>query len=152
MSSKCRESESCYNGGCRRPECKKAATDARRERRRLAREAVGELPSLDTDRTRLASVLTNNPSSSGDASTRVLRTVEHAVSLEIEALGAHSRPGLVAVALALARVLDNPKAVSTMPAAAAKLVYILEVLRRGAVGGKPKLVAVRRMTPQRAGS
>jgi hypothetical protein len=51
MPSKCRESESCYNDGCRSEACRLAASEARRERRRSAREAVGELPGLDTDRT-----------------------------------------------------------------------------------------------------
>jgi hypothetical protein len=44
--------------------------------------------------------------------------VESAVSLEIEELGAHQRPGLAAGASAMARILDNPKAVSSQPPAA----------------------------------
>ena len=61
MPSKCRGTESCYNNGCRSEACRLAAAEGRRERRRLAREAVGELSGLDTDRTRVVSVPINNP-------------------------------------------------------------------------------------------
>jgi hypothetical protein len=82
---------------------------------------------------------------SGNPDSSPANSVESAVSLEIEALGAHPRPGLEAAALALARVLDNPKATSTKPAAAAKLAHLLEVLRKSTVT-KPKLAAVRLMS------
>lgn len=78
----------------------------------------------------------------------VLGEVEAAVSLEIETVGDHGRPGLAAAALALARILDNPKAVSTQPAAAAKLANLLETLRKSSVN-KLKLAAVRRLTNPR---
>jgi hypothetical protein len=77
--------------------------------------------------------------------------VVEAVSLEIDGLGANLRPGLAAAALALARILDNPRAVSTQPAAAAQLVNILGQLRKSASGAKPKLAAVRQMTRKRGG-
>lgn len=54
--------------------------------------------------------------------------VEGAVSAEIGALGEHNRPGLAATALALARVMDNPKATYSQPAAAKVLVALLEKL------------------------
>ncbi len=38
-----------------------ASAEGRRERRRLAREAVGELPALDTGKTRLVSIATDKP-------------------------------------------------------------------------------------------
>jgi hypothetical protein len=67
--------------------------------------------------------------------------------MEIEGLGAHHRPGLAAAALALARVLDNPKATSSKPAAAKVLAALLTQLRsvsaRGRRGG---LSVVREMT------
>ena len=75
-------------------------------------------------------------------------TVSERVSLEIswvEALDT-TRPGLVAAALALAGVLDNPKAVSSQPPAAGQLVNILNQLRKSAAGGKPKLASVRQMS------
>lgn len=48
--------------------------------------------------------------------------VQAAVSEEIKALGEHHRPGMEATALALARIMDNPKATSSQPAAAKVLV------------------------------
>ena len=141
MRSKCRESESCYNGGCRSEACRLAASVARRERRRLAREAVGESPGLDTDRTRLVSMPMDNAPTSADAGS----SVEAAVLAEVEALDS-TRPALVAAAIAMARVLDNPKAVSSQPPAAGQLVSILNQLRKSAAGGKPKLASVRQMS------
>lgn len=51
-----------------------------------------------------------------------------------------------AAALALAAVLDNPRATSSKPAAAGALVNIMNQLRKSAQGAKPKLAAVRQMT------
>lgn len=99
MRSKCRESESCYNSGCRSAPCRLAAAEGRRERRRLAREAVGEHPTVDTDRTRLVSVPTDSSLTSVDADS----SVESAVVAEVQALGSTVRPGLVAAAIAMAR-------------------------------------------------
>ena len=141
MHSKCRQSESSYNNGCRCEACRLAASVARRERRRLAREAVGESPGLDMDRTRLVSLPINNAPTSVDAP----RSVEAAVLAEVEALDS-TRPALVAVAIAMARVMDNPKAVSSQPPAAGQLVAILNQLRKSAAGGKPKLASVRQMS------
>jgi hypothetical protein len=89
---------------------KKAAADARRERRRLAREAVGELGPMDEDRTPLVSMPTNNPSTGVNAD----RSVVEAVGEELSTLDS-PRPGLVAVAIAMARILENPRAVSSQP-------------------------------------
>jgi hypothetical protein len=55
--------------------------------------------------------------------------------------------GLAAAALALARVLDNPKAVSTQPAAAKVLATTLDKLRsESARGRRGSLSVVREMT------
>jgi hypothetical protein len=54
--------------------------------------------------------------------------VESGVEAEIAGL-AESRPGLAAAALALARILDNPRAVSSQPAAAKVLTALQEKLR-----------------------
>ena len=65
--------------------------------------------------------------------------VESGVAAEIDGLASEARPGLAQVALALARVLDNPKAVNQQPAAAKVLVALLEKLlsasARGRLGG-----------------
>jgi hypothetical protein len=45
---------------------------------------------------------------------------------EIEWMRRHRRPGLAAAAVALAEILDNPRAVSSQPAAAKVLVALLE--------------------------
>lgn len=145
MASKCRGTESCYNDGCGSEQCRQAATDARRERRRRAREAVGELPGLDTDRTRLVSVPTGNPSTSDYVNTSVVAAVRD----EISDIDCHPRPGLAAAALSLAAVLDNPRATSSKPAAAGALVNILNQLRKSAAGARPKLAAVRQMTKKK---
>jgi hypothetical protein len=62
-------------------------------------------------------------------------------------LAAEARPGLTQTALALARILDDPRATSQKPAAARVLTTLLEKLRsasaRGRRGG---LTLVRTMT------
>jgi hypothetical protein len=58
--------------------------------------------------------------------------VEVGVQAEIGA-AAEARPGLAAVALALARVMDDPKAVNQQPAAAKVLVTVLDQLGKGSV-------------------
>jgi hypothetical protein len=72
--------------------------------------------------------------------------VESGVMAEIDGLAAQARPGLAQVALAVARVLDNPRAVN-QHAAAKVLSVLLDKLRsvsaRGRRGG---LAVVRTMT------
>jgi hypothetical protein len=73
--------------------------------------------------------------------------VEIGVQAEIGELAAEARPGLAAMALSLAQLMDNPKAVNQQPAAAKVLTALLEKLgsasARGRRGG---LAAVRTMT------
>lgn len=142
MRSKCRESESSYNAGCRCEACRLAATVARRERRRLAREAVGALPGLDTDRTRVVSLPVNNAPTSGNAGTSVVAGVLEEIS------GLESpRPDLVAVALCMAELLDNPKATSSKPSAVPRLLAVMEKLHSTAARQRnTPLAVVRSMT------
>ncbi|MDT7723310.1 MAG: hypothetical protein QOE94_4321 [Mycobacterium sp.] len=66
---------------------------------------------------------------------------------EIQALGSSARPGLVAAAVAMARILDNPKAVSSQPPAARVLTSLLDKLRSAsAQGRRGRLAVVRTMT------
>ena len=62
-------------------------------------------------------------------------------------MAGEARPGLAQAALAMARILDNPRAVNQQPAAAKVLAVMLEKLRsvsaRGRRGG---LAVVRTMT------
>lgn len=73
--------------------------------------------------------------------------VELGVAEEIDGLASAAHPGLAQAALALARILDNPKAVNQQPAAAKVLAMLLTQLRsvsaRGRRGG---LAVVRTMT------
>ena len=72
--------------------------------------------------------------------------VEAGVEAEIAGL-ADARPGLVQAALAMARVLDNPKAVSSQPPAAKVLATLLDKLRSAsALGRRGRLAEVRAMT------
>lgn len=144
MRSKCRESESCYNAGCRSDLCKQAATDARRERRQRKQESVGALTVLDTDRTNVVSMPVNNASTSVDAEMSVVAGVlEEIGTLE------SPRPDLVAIAIALAALMDNPKATSTKPAACGRLVQVLEKLHATASRRRTHLAVVRSMTSEK---
>ena len=70
-----------------------------------------------------------------------------AVMTEIEWMGRHRRPGLAAAAVALAEILDNPKAVSSQPAAAKVLSALLGKLRSVSAGGhRGRLTVVRAMS------
>ena len=72
--------------------------------------------------------------------------VESGVEAEIAGL-AEARPGLAQAALALARVLDNPKAVSSHPPAAKVLAALLDKLRSASARGRSgRLAVVRAMS------
>lgn len=134
-----------YNLGCRCDHCKRAESEYQKGRRREFAESVGDTSQMQPPD---LSLITSRVTCINEAGPRanIAAAVESAVSVEIEALGTHPRPGLVATALALARILDNPKAVSTQPSAAATLAKLLDTLHKSGVGGKPKLATVRRMT------
>lgn len=142
MSSKCGGSESSYAGGCRCDLCKRAASDARRLRRQRAREAVGALPCSDIPRTPLVSI--TSPDTNVSPAERA--SCVDAVQQEIDSL-ISPRPGLAAVAVALAEILDNPKATSSKPAAANQLMRVLELLRKSSDGARRgRLAVVKSMT------
>jgi len=62
---------------------------------------------------------------------------------EIEGLSTAARPGLVEVALAHARVLDDPVAISQHAANGHRLAEALRELRKGADQGRGRLASVR---------
>jgi hypothetical protein len=66
--------------------------------------------------------------------------VEAGVLAEIELLGKHGRPGLAEGAISMARILDNPLAVSTQPAAA------MDALRKGRPVSRGRLRAVQQLS------
>jgi hypothetical protein len=72
--------------------------------------------------------------------------VESGVQAEIAGL-VDIRPGLAQAALALARILDNPNAIPTKPAAAKTLAGLLDKLHSaGAPARRGHLASVRRLT------
>lgn len=73
--------------------------------------------------------------------------VESGLAEEIDGLASEARPGLAQAALALARILDNPKAINQQPAAAKVLSVLLEKLRSASARGhRGGLALVRTMT------
>jgi hypothetical protein len=114
-----------YNDGCRCDDCK----DAQRLYQQRYRER----------RRTLAPVTNVTPAASSPG------PVESGVEAEIAGL-ADARPGLAQVALAMARVLDNPRAVSSQPAAAKVLASLLDKLRSASAHGGGGLALVRTMT------
>jgi hypothetical protein len=117
-----------YTQGCRCDDCKNANTLYLRRRRE--RQLTGEV--------------TQSESREANASPG---PVESGVTAEIDGLAAQARPWLAQAALALARILDNPKAISQQPAAAKTLATLLDKLRSASVRGRRgNLALVRTMT------
>jgi len=124
-----------YTRGCRYAVCKSAERDYQRNRYRRQRGLPGDWP----DPPRL-NVIDAPAISSHDGS------VVAAVRAELDgSAGAVERPGLAAVAIALAEILDDPRHVPTQPAAARQLATILDVLSRRS-HRRGKLAAVKSMT------
>jgi hypothetical protein len=71
--------------------------------------------------------------------------VEEAVQAEIGGL-AVSRPSLAAIALAMARILDNPRAKSTQPPAAKVLAAVMDTLHESTPDPRGNLALVKSMT------
>jgi hypothetical protein len=118
-----------YNEGCRCDDCT-AANAAYQQRYRQRPTAVVSLSTATN-----VAVPTFDPG-----------PVESGVTAEIAGL-TEARPGLAQMALALARIMDDPKAVNQKAAAAKVLVALLDKLRSASAqrhrGG---LRAVRSMT------
>jgi hypothetical protein len=130
-----------YNDGCRCDDCK----DAQRRYQQRYRE-----------RQRSLAPVPNGTPDVGDNATTSMRAsspgpVEEAVEAEISKL-ADARPGLAQAALALARVLDNDKAVSSQPAAAKVLASLLDKLRTASAQGRRGRLAMVRTFTERSGA
>jgi hypothetical protein len=119
-----------YVGGCRCDDCRAAESAYQRGRRRKAPlAAVPALPAAPPE--------AEQPG-----------RVEAAVQAEIDGLStAAKRPGLVAAALAMARLLDSPLNTAQHPQAVARLQALLAELRAGADARKGWLASVREMAP-----
>jgi hypothetical protein len=121
---------SAYKAGCLCDECKAANAEYMRERR-----AAQKLP---------AGTVTQLP---GTVQTVGAGATECAVLEELATLtSAETRKGAAQAALAMARILDNPKAIAQQPQAAARLTTILEDLRKGSARRKGRLASVQAMT------
>lgn len=124
-----------YNSGCRCDECKKASRDydkVRRQRMLASKHGGGTVTTLPT---------------STNADEHQPGMNEAGVLAEIGSLStAASRPGLVAVAITLARVLDSPLAIAQHSSAGHRLSETLDKLRKGADSKAGKLASVRQMT------
>ena len=118
-----------YNEGCRCDDCK--------EPQRLYQRRYRER-SLSGDAIQHHDTMEDLSTSSGP--------VEVGVQAEIGS-AAEVRPGLAQMALAMDRILDNPKAVNHAPAAAKVLTALLDKLHQaGAPGRRGQLAVVRTMT------
>ena len=138
-----------YRRGCRCDQCKCAKSDYQRARRRRISESVGLFAEPVTPCLVLLPPACSRSLTSVNAlsaATHIQQTplgaVVTAVMAEIEAMGTNRRPGLAAAAVALAEILDNPRAVSSQPAAAKVLVALLEKLRSPSARGRGGNMAV----------
>jgi hypothetical protein len=78
---------------------------------------------------------------------------ERAVLEELSALtSAETRKGAAQSAIALARILDNPNAISNHVQAAKALPVVLEDLRKGSARRKGRLASVQAMTKTATGT
>jgi hypothetical protein len=114
-----RGTQRSYVAGCRCKDCKEAHRAAARDYRE--RRANGPTPASVVT---IPSAVVSEPAGPGP--------VESGVQAEISGLAAAElRPGVVAAALALARVLDNPRVASVHPPAVKVLVMVLDTLHKG---------------------
>jgi hypothetical protein len=123
-----------YSKGCRCDECAEAARIYQRDYR--LRKPGGPVVADDPD--------SGNSSGPGP--------VESGVQGEIDGLAAQARPGLAQVALALARVLDNPRAINQHAAAAKVLSSLLDKLRAASARGRRGGLAVVRTMTENGGA
>lgn len=145
---------SCYNGGCREPECVQVERDYNRSRRQSKKtQAVAESQAGNVTPLRAAPAATAD-SADGPPAPRVEREmgeVETAVMAEVSGLSTtKTRPALVATARSLARVLDTPMAIAQHPSAAHRLAEMLRELRKGSDVRGGRLASVQRMTGSRS--
>jgi hypothetical protein len=128
-----------YGEGCRCDDCK----DAQRlyQRRYRERKANGETRPHSAPV--MAQLPPAEPQPCGPG------PVESAVQHELNGLAAQTRPALAAIALAMARILDNSRVASAQPPAAKVLVSVLDTLHKGSARGRRgSLSVVRSMTKE----
>jgi hypothetical protein len=141
-----------YKSGCRCDQCKCAEATYQRELKQRKQESPGPADNQVLPAVRLASV-SNNPVTSGNTALNMYSTSPEpaetsavaAVMAEIRDLS-DPRPGLVAIALEMARVLDDPKAITSKAPAAGRLTDVLDRLSKGVDKRRSRLSTVRSMT------
>lgn len=133
MTTQDQHNRSRYQAGCR---CAKCCESNRLYARNHRRAKQG----------RLYAVAAPKSSTTPETSTETPGPVAAAVTAQLESNpAALERPGVAAIALALARVLDNDAAIPQHPSAAHRLTEILAVLSKTA-HRRGRLRAVRTMT------
>lgn len=127
-----------YKSGCGCTACKLAENEYRKRLRQ--KKKAGEL-------TPLKSVPAAVEAPPADPVPQPVESVEADVKAELDKLAASvDRTGVAAVAVSMARILDNPVAIAQHPAAAARLMESLDKLRKGGRRARGKLAAVKDMT------
>ena len=133
----------CYREGCRCDDCRLAMREYNADLRR--RKAAG-IPTGPSGK------VVSLPSTAANTRAAGPGPVEAAVLEEISDLQLTSdRPGLAAMAVSLAQLMDDGASKGKRPEAAAKLEQILEKLHKGADAKKSKLATVRAMTSVKTG-
>ena len=120
-----------YSMGCRCDECRTA--------QRLYQRRYRERVANGLTRPQVVTI----PPATADLQEPV--PVESAVEAEVGAL-AQERPTLVAIATAMARILDSSRAASAQPAAAKVLVSVMDALHKGSAQRRGRLALVKSMT------
>jgi hypothetical protein len=132
-----------YNDGCRCDACKDAQ---RLYQRRYRERRAAAVPFGTPTRPPVAAV---SLPAAGESEVRHFIApgpVESGVTAEFAGL-TEARPGLAQVALAMARLIDNLRAVNQQPAAAEALASLLDKLHlASARGGRRNLALVKSMT------
>ena len=148
-------SRQSYANGCRCQPCKQAMSQYMRDWK--ARKAGADLPAPPRGRPPKTAVTVAGSAAGGATVTAlpgaagsrvaVPGQAESRVLAELATLtSAETRLGAAEAALACARILDNPQAITQHVAAARALPAILEELRKGSARKRGRLASVQAMT------
>jgi hypothetical protein len=133
-----------YRQGCRCDECRLAEREYQQE---LKQRKAGPDPDLGIEASNAGLAFLPG----GRAPVEAVGPRVAAFRRALESLDSDKVPDLVAAAESLAEVLDNPKALSTRPAAAAKFADLMSQIRKTGDPKKSRLASVRSMTSAKTG-
>lgn len=134
----------CYADGCRCALCRQAQSRYRQEHKARQMGVVSEFPKAGRKPKTAAEAAVV---AAQDAVPGVAGWNEQQVLAELATLtSAETRKGAAASAIALAKILDNPNAVTSWVSAAKALPVILEELRKGSARKRGRLASVQQMT------